>query len=290
MVPLSGPLLARLDRLSPDALVAISVPSDATTDATTTPSVMCAPSSIASAARTRPRVPVNEGPRACFGFGVRAGFTEARGSSAGNTGVGEVPGGERIRETLEDARSLVIGQPIGQYQRILNQMRSAFARPLVVEAGLLLVFGIFGTAIDHFSTLFVPVTVLLLCYIMGLQNAVITKVSHAEIRTTHVTGLLTDLGIELGKLFYLNGTGFPKKVVANRGKLRIHAKLVASFFGGALLGAFGFKHAGYIATVPLALLLLLLTWGPIADDLRHGKLASGLPDVPERVAPPQELQ
>ena len=171
-----------------------------------------------------------------------------------------------------------------------RNMRSAFARPLVVEAGLLLVFGIFGTAIDHFSTLFVPVTVLLLCYIMGLQNAVITKVSHAEIRTTHVTGLLTDLGIELGKLFYLNGTGFPKKVVANRGKLRIHAKLVASFFGGALLGAFGFKHAGYIATVPLALLLLLLTWGPIADDLRHGKLASGLPDVPERVAPPQELQ
>ncbi|QTN27789.1 DUF1275 domain-containing protein [Rhodoferax sp. AJA081-3] len=169
-----------------------------------------------------------------------------------------------------------------------RNMRSAFARPLVVEAGLLLVFGIFGTAIDHFSTLFVPVTVLLLCYIMGLQNAVITKVSHAEIRTTHVTGLLTDLGIELGKLFYLNGSTFPKKVVANRGKLRIHAKLVGSFFGGALLGAFGFKHAGYIATVPLALLLLLLTGGPIADDLRHGRLASGLPDAPERVAPPQE--
>ncbi len=152
-----------------------------------------------------------------------------------------------------------------------RNMRSAFARPLVVEAGLLLVFGIFGTAIAHFSALFVPVTVLLLCYIMGLQNAVITKVSHAEIRTTHVTGLLTDLGIELGKLFYLNGAGFPKKVVANRGKLRIHTQLVASFFSGALLGAFGFKHAGYIATVPLALLLLLLTWGPIADDLRHGR-------------------
>ncbi|WP_248749260.1 glucarate dehydratase [Pseudomonas sp. MWU15-20650] len=47
--------------------------------------------------------------------------------SSGNTGVGEVPGGERIRETLEDARSLVIGQPIGQYQRTLNQMRTTFA-------------------------------------------------------------------------------------------------------------------------------------------------------------------
>lgn len=47
--------------------------------------------------------------------------------SAGNTGVGEVPGGERIRETLEDARSLVVGQPIGQYQQILNRMRATFA-------------------------------------------------------------------------------------------------------------------------------------------------------------------
>lgn len=47
--------------------------------------------------------------------------------SAGRTGVGEVPGGERIRETLEDARSLVIGKPIGQYQSILNAMRQTFA-------------------------------------------------------------------------------------------------------------------------------------------------------------------
>src|SRR6195952_2365814 len=47
--------------------------------------------------------------------------------SAGRTGVGEVPGGERIRETLEDARSLVVGQPIGNYQSVLNAMRPPFA-------------------------------------------------------------------------------------------------------------------------------------------------------------------
>ncbi|GAB3469641.1 glucarate dehydratase [Azotobacter salinestris] len=47
--------------------------------------------------------------------------------NAGHTGVGEVPGGEGIRQTLEDARSLLIGQPIGQYQKILNQVRQAFA-------------------------------------------------------------------------------------------------------------------------------------------------------------------
>lgn len=47
--------------------------------------------------------------------------------SAGNTGVGEVPGGEKIRQTLEDARSLVVGQSIGNWLAILNAMRRQFA-------------------------------------------------------------------------------------------------------------------------------------------------------------------
>lgn len=48
----------------------------------------------------------------------------------------------------------------------------------------------------------VPLTVALLCFVMGLQNAMITKISKAEIRTTHVTGLVTDIGIEIGKSLY----------------------------------------------------------------------------------------
>ena len=47
--------------------------------------------------------------------------------SAGHTGVGEVPGGEKIRQTLEDARDLIVGQPIGRHNAILNSMRRAFA-------------------------------------------------------------------------------------------------------------------------------------------------------------------
>ena len=47
--------------------------------------------------------------------------------SAGNTGVGEVPGGDKIRQTLEDARELVVGQSIGLYHRVLNDVRSRFA-------------------------------------------------------------------------------------------------------------------------------------------------------------------
>ena len=46
--------------------------------------------------------------------------------SAGNQGVGEVPGGERIRQTLEDACELVVGQSIANYHAVLNRMRQVF--------------------------------------------------------------------------------------------------------------------------------------------------------------------
>ncbi|WP_434213029.1 glucarate dehydratase [[Pseudomonas] boreopolis] len=47
--------------------------------------------------------------------------------SAGNTGLGEVPGGEGIRRTLEDAAALIVGRPIADYQRILREVRETFA-------------------------------------------------------------------------------------------------------------------------------------------------------------------
>src|SRR2546421_4626349 len=47
--------------------------------------------------------------------------------SAGHTGVGEVPGGERIRQTLEQSRPLVIGAGIGAYRNVLGEVRRAFA-------------------------------------------------------------------------------------------------------------------------------------------------------------------
>ncbi len=47
--------------------------------------------------------------------------------NAGRSGVGEVPGGEKIRQTLEDARTLVVGQPVGDVQRVLTSVRQNFA-------------------------------------------------------------------------------------------------------------------------------------------------------------------
>ena len=47
--------------------------------------------------------------------------------SAGHTGLGEVPGGEKIRQTIEDARPMIVGKTLGEYNNILNAMRQAFA-------------------------------------------------------------------------------------------------------------------------------------------------------------------
>ncbi|MEO7337046.1 MAG: glucarate dehydratase [Caldimonas sp.] len=47
--------------------------------------------------------------------------------SAGRTGVGEVPGGDKIRRTLEDACALVVGQPLGSQQRLLQEVQKTFA-------------------------------------------------------------------------------------------------------------------------------------------------------------------
>jgi len=144
--------------------------------------------------------------------------------------------------------------------------RNVYAPPLLLEAILLLVFGMMGANLHMHELVNLSLTAVLLCYVMGLQNALITKISNAEIRTTHITGLLTDIGIELGKMMYWNREEKIDNayyVAANRRKLRVHLLLVAAFFGGGIAGAFGFKYVGFASTIPLAIGLVILSSVPI---------------------------
>jgi len=148
-------------------------------------------------------------------------------------------------------------------------LRSVFAAPLLLEALLLLAFGLAGARLADTWPLFVPVGVLLLCFIMGLQNALVTKLSYGEMRTTHVTGIVTDIGIELGKMLYWSGPAAPGRmpVRADRARLVGLTSLAAAFTFGAVAGALAFRHAGYLATVPLAAMLVLLAAVPTLDDV-----------------------
>ncbi len=148
--------------------------------------------------------------------------------------------------------------------------RSQFALPLLLEAALFLLFGLMGATLANVKGLFVPATVMLLCFTMGLQNAVITKISGSVVRTTHLTGIITDLGIELGKLVYWNRStdAASAPVIADRERLATLGLLIASFLAGGLIGTVGFKHVGYLSTLPLAGILIYLSAVPVFDDIR----------------------
>lgn len=158
-----------------------------------------------------------------------------------------------------------------------RRLRSEYALPLMLEALLLLVFGLMGATMAYQTPFAVPLTVLVLAFTMGLQNALVTKISASQIRTTHMTGVITDLGIELGKLLYWNrhlqlphsppGTQ-PLAVRANRFKLRLYGTLLLSFFAGGIVGATGFKYVGFIWVLPLAALLLIVSLPPLVADWR----------------------
>ncbi|HLO96747.1 MAG TPA: YoaK family protein, partial [Burkholderiaceae bacterium] len=136
-----------------------------------------------------------------------------------------------------------------------RQLHGKYALPLMLEALLLMVFGLVGAHLSGLPQLLVPTAVLLLCFIMGLQNAMVTKISQAEIRTTHMTGVVTDIGIELGRLIYWNRSSERDevhRVQANRDRLGIHLLIVGLFFVGGLVGALAFKTLGFAATLPFA--------------------------------------
>jgi uncharacterized membrane protein YoaK (UPF0700 family) len=152
-----------------------------------------------------------------------------------------------------------------------THLRSEYALPMLIEAALLLIFGLIGATFNRQTPFAVPFTVLMLAFIMGLQNALVSKISSSTIRTTHMTGVITDLGIELGKLLYWNRNGGPPEtqVRANRDKLRLFTALLGAFMIGGLVGATGFKYVGFIWVVPLATLLLILSLPPLFSDIRH---------------------
>jgi uncharacterized membrane protein YoaK (UPF0700 family) len=148
-------------------------------------------------------------------------------------------------------------------------LHGEFALPVIFEAALLLVFGVLGANLNTLVELFVPTTVLLLCFIMGLQNAIITKISRAEIRTTHMTGVITDLGIEVGRLVYWNhGQRHGGPVRADRDRLVVLSTILALFLAGGIVGAVSFKAIGYAAVLPIVALLFAISAAPLIADFR----------------------
>lgn len=159
-----------------------------------------------------------------------------------------------------------------------HRMHGVYALPLMLEAALMFPFGLMGAITLTWATPFaVPLTVLLLSFIMGLQNAVASKTSGGSIRTTHMTGNITDMGIEIGKMLYWNRRSKSAPMAAvrhDRSRMRRAGGLVGMFVLGGAMGALGFKYVGFVCVVPLAALLLALSVPPLLRDIPRRRTPS----------------
>ena len=144
---------------------------------------------------------------------------------------------------------------------------SLFAVPVLVEAFLLALLAL--PAASHHMWF----ALCLLSFSMGLQNAIITKISHAEIRTTHVTGMITDIGIEIGRALYWNRSGREPVVHSDRRHLLLLSLLVGLFFSGGAFGAFAYPHFGFLILLPIAVFMAVFTIAPITTDIRSAAVA-----------------
>lgn len=102
----------------------------------------------------------------------------------------------------------------------------------------------------------------LLLFAMGIQNSLVTKVSQSTVRTTHLTGLFTDLGIEISQLFFYKK---PEQQIKLKTNIYLRLSIISFFFIGCVLGGFAY---GYLQIKTLLLASAVLVIALFYDYLR----------------------
>ena len=136
--------------------------------------------------------------------------------------------------------------------------RYMYAVPVVIECIILIAM---GSCSSSFIATYPDTIAFSLLFAMGLQNSLVTTISNANVRTTHLTGLFTDLGIELSQLFFFKSRE-NKKVLMSSVKLRL--SIIAFFFLGGIIGGIAYANIGItILTLAAGLLFLGLVYDSI---------------------------
>ena len=126
-----------------------------------------------------------------------------------------------------------------------------------------------------------------LCFAMGLQNAMVTRLSGAIVRTTHLTGITTDIGIKVVRLLYAysdRARGLPVRAAPDMQRFKLLVTIWLSFLSGATVGPALYLLIGS----PAMLLPVVILLGLAAFDalLGLGKLFSPPPHVQVSRPPP----
>ncbi len=125
-----------------------------------------------------------------------------------------------------------------------RHIRGIYAFSVLTEAVLLALLGCIELRLPDIyrSEVLIPS----LSFLMGLQNATVTRISNARVRTTHVSGMATDIGIDLGALWDIaRGAERPDDARQIRVRLRMHGQSVLSFLAGGVLGVIVYTAIGY---------------------------------------------
>lgn len=143
-----------------------------------------------------------------------------------------------------------------------NKKLNIFVIPTLVECFLLVLVMV----LYYLDEIQYPnVIVCLLLFAMGLQNSFVTKISNAVVRTTHLTGLFTDLGIELSQLFFPEEHPHRDKIKATI-KLRVY--IISFFFLGGIVAGYFYSEIGMkLYTLIIGVFILLLSL--LYDDLKY---------------------
>jgi len=105
---------------------------------------------------------------------------------------------------------------------------------------------------------------------MGLQNSLVTRISDARIRTTHLTGLFTDLGIELSQLFFYRAQEQHDKLVIT---IWLRLRIIAYFFTGGIAGGVFYVYLElHVLLIPATMLIVSLLYDSIKVKLISWKL------------------
>lgn len=142
-----------------------------------------------------------------------------------------------------------------------NKKLNVFVLPTMIEIVLLVTVAV---ASDIIELSYPNLIACILLFAMGVQNSFVSKISKAVVRTTHLTGLFTDLGIELSQLFFPETHPDRDKI---KSMIKLHLYIISFFFlggitGGILYSTFDLKLNALIIAASILLISLFY------DDLR----------------------
>ena len=137
--------------------------------------------------------------------------------------------------------------------------RLIYIIPTIIESIILSLLAVFGQFLISKNPDLLACSLL---FAMGLQNSLVTTISNATVRTTHLTGLFTDLGIEISQLFFYKQKNQKDKLHSS---IKLRLTIISFFFMGGLLGGIFYSTLKlYVLVIAAAVLII----GIIYDDLK----------------------